>query len=193
MSLFLKPIAVALNFALAQDPETQDKLKKFEHRSIAIKINDLKQTVFAEFNDKQLQLSSNADKEAHLTITSNAITLAKLGHDPESLFSSEIDIHGDVQFAKQLRDLLEGFDFDWEAQLARITGDTLAYPLAQSLRQAASWLKSSHSSLQQTSAEYLKEEIRILPDKSQIIDYMNDIDSLRADYDRIEARINRLI
>jgi len=193
LSLLLKPIALALNTALAQDPETQDKLKQFEHHRIAIKINDLNQSIFIELNEQQLQLSSYSDKAADLTISSNAITLVKLGSDPESLFSSEIEIHGDVQFAKQLRDLLADFDFDWEAQLAHVTGDTLAYPLAHGIRQAVSWIKNSHYSLQQTTAEFLREEIRILPDKSQVIEYMSDIDSLRADFDRLEARINRLI
>jgi ubiquinone biosynthesis accessory factor UbiJ len=46
--------------------------------------------------------------------------------------------------------------------------------------------------LQQNLAEYLREEARLLPDKSQIKDYLTDIDKLRADFDRLEARISRL-
>ncbi|MDQ7073241.1 MAG: hypothetical protein Q9N32_06945 [Gammaproteobacteria bacterium] len=115
-----------------------------------------------------------------------------MGTDPDSLFSAAIDINGDVQFAKQLRDLLDGFDFDWEAQLAKVTGDTLAYPLAHSIRQFSGWARHTHQSLQETMAEYLREEARLLPDKSQVNQYMSDIDMLRADLDRLEARINRL-
>ena len=192
MSQLLKPIEFALNSALAQDPETKAKLKQFEQRSISINIKDFSQVISVLFNKTQLELSLQENHIADLTITANALTLAKLGSDPESLFSSQVEIHGNVQFAKQLRDLLEGFDFDWEAQLARITGDTLAFPIAHGLRQAASWLKNSHQSLQLSTAEYLKEEIRILPDKSQTTDYMNEIDRLRADFDRLQARINRL-
>jgi len=192
LSLLLKPIELALNTALAQDPETKSKLTQFDNRTIAININDFNYTIAVEFNQQQLKLSSNNDIDADLTISSKAMTLAKLGSDPESLFSADVDINGDVQFAKQLRDLLEGFDFDWEAQLAKVTGDALAYPIAHGIRKTASWLKNSHQSLQLTTAEYLKEEARILPDKSQINDYMVDIDKLRADMDRLEARINRL-
>jgi len=193
LSTLLKPFELALNAALAQDPETQAKLDLFDQRSIAIHIKDLNQQITVHIDQQQLHLKSNSEQTADLTITANALTLAKLGSQPDSLFSSDIDIHGDVQFAKQLRDLLEGFDFDWEAQLARITGDTLAYPIAHGLRQAASWVKNTHQSMQLNTAEYLKEEIRILPDPSQIKDYMTDIDTLRADFDRLEARINRLL
>lgn len=192
MSLFLKPIELALNTALAQDLETKAKLDQFEQRSIAVNIKDLGQVITMTVIDLQIHLAANTDETADLTITSNALTLAKLGSDPDSLFSADIDINGDVQFAKQLRDLLDGFDFDWEAQLAKVTGDTLAYPIAHGIRQFTSWAKNTHQSMQQNTAEYLREEARLLPDKSQTNEYMTDIDTLRADLDRLEARINRL-
>lgn len=182
----------ALNTALSQDLETQAKLDLFNQRCIAVNISDLDQTIVIVFKQRQLELSNSLEQSSDLTITGKALTLAKLGHDPESLFSADIDINGDVQFAKQLRDILEGFDFDWEAQLARLTGDTLAFPIAHSIRKAGSWFKNSHQSLQYSLAEYLKEEVRLLPDNSQVKEYMNQIDALRADLDRLEARINRL-
>ena len=192
MSSLLKPIELALNTALAQDPETQTKLEQFEHRRITIHIQDFNHTITMTVIEQQLKLSANTGETSDLTLSANAITLAKLGSDPDSLFSDEIEIHGDVQFAKQLRDVLDGFDFDWEAQLAKVTGDTLAYPIAHGLRQFAGWTKNTHQSLQESTAEYLREEAHILPDKSQINDYLSNVDTLRADLDRLEARINRL-
>lgn len=192
MSTLLKSIELALNTALAQDQETQAKLDQFEQSCIAINIKDINKVIYITIHDQQLQLSTNNEQTADLIITGTALTLAKLGPQPDSLFSSDIDIHGNVQFAKHLRDIVEEFDFDWEAQLARITGDTLAYPLAHGIRQLAGWAKNTHQSMQQNVAEYLREETRILPDKSQIKDYMIDISTLRADFDRLEARINRL-
>jgi ubiquinone biosynthesis protein UbiJ len=192
LSTLLKPIELALNVALSQDLETQAKLEQFEHRRITIHINDFNQTITMTVIEQQLKLSANTAEESDLTISANTVTLAKLGSDPDSLFSDEIEINGDVQFAKQLRDVLDGFDFDWEAQLAKITGDTLAYPIAHGLRQFTGWARSTHQSLQESTAEYLREEARILPDKSQINDYLSNVDTLRANLDRLEARINRL-
>jgi len=192
LSSLLKPIALALNTALAQDPETQAKLDQFEQRCIAIHIKDFNQTINTTVENQQLRLTTDNEQTADLTITGSAMTLLTLGAHPDNLFSSKIDIHGDVQFAKQLRDILEGFDFDWEQQIARVTGDTLSYPIAHGIRQIADWTKNTHQSMQENTAEYLREEARILPDKSQIKDYLAEIDTLRADFDRLEARINRL-
>ena len=192
MTNLFKPFELAINAALAQDPETQAKFAAFSQRSIAIEISDLNKTIFVLVQQEQLKLTSTYEQSADLTITGQALTLIKLGSDPDSLFSADIEIHGDVQFAKQLRDLVEDFDFDWEQQLARVTGDTLAYPLAHSIRQLNNWVKNSHQSVQLNVAEYLREESQILPDQSQIKEYLSDIDTLRADTDRLTARINRL-
>ena len=192
MTNLFKPFELAINAALAQDPETQAKFAAFPQRSIAFEISDLNKTIFVLVQQEQLKLTSTHEQPVDLTITGQALTLIKLGSDPDSLFSADIEIHGDVQFAKQLRDLIENFDFDWEQQLARVTGDTLAYPLAYSIRQLNIWVKNSHQSVQLNVAEYLREESQILPDQSQIKEYLSDIDTLRADTDRLTARINRL-
>ena len=192
MSTALKPIELALNTALASDPVAKAKLDQFDQRSIAIHIKGFNHTITVYVQQQRIQLSTDSEQQADLTITGKALNLAKLGSNPDNLFSTEVDIVGDVQFAKQLRDLLEGFDFDWEAQLARVTGDSLAFPIAQGLRQVTSWARNTHQSMQETIAEYLREESRLLPDKSQVKAYMSDIDILRADFDRLEARINRL-
>jgi len=192
LSSLLKPIQLAINAALAQDQESHAKLEQFDRRCITVIINDFNKTITILFKDSQIDLSTDSEHTADLTISAKALSLVKLGQDPESLFSADIDINGDVQFAKQLRDFLEGFDFDWEAQLAKVTGDTLAYPIAHGIRKAGSWLKASHQSLQYNIADYLKEETQLLPDKSQINEYMTEVDVIRADLDRLEARINRL-
>ena len=179
MAGLLTPFELALNAALAHDPESQSKLIQFDQRCIAIDISDMDKVIHVQFIQDKLALSLDADSEADLTITGKAFTLAKLGSDPDSLFSADIDIHGDVQFAKQLRDLLDGFDFDWEAQLARFTGDTLAYHIAHGVRQFGRWAKDSNQSMQLNIAEYLKEEALILPDESQVNVFLSDVDTIR--------------
>jgi len=193
MSRLFKPFELALNAAIAQDPETQAKLSGFDQRSIAIVVSDFNKTITVSIDQDKLILSMDEALTADLVITAPALALAKLGSNPDSLFSADIDIHGDVQFAKQLRDLLQGFDFDWEQQLAKVTGDSLSYPIAHGIRQLHAWIKNSHQSMQLNIAEYLREESQILPDKSQIQSYLSEIDSLRADTDRLEARIARLV
>lgn len=191
MASVLTPIEFTLNTALKQDLEVKEKLAVFESRRIKINFTDLQYKVTATFIDTDLKLSTS-DEEADLTISGTTLSLVKLGQQPDHLFSKDIAIHGDVQFAKQLQDVLEQFEFDWEALLAKFTGDTLAYPIAQGLRQISNWAKENHQSMQLTIAEYLREEARLLPDKSEVAPLLSAVDTLRADIDRLEARIKRL-
>lgn len=192
MAVWLRPLTFMLNQAIQQDSFTADKLSDFEQRVIALNLSDLDKTFLIRFSDKQVDLSEG-DDEADLTITGTISALIKLSQDPSHLFSPDIRIHGDVSFAKQLQDVLESFEFDWEAQIAKVTGNTLAQPLVYSIREGLSWLKNTHSSVQMSLSEYLREEIQLLPHHIEVEDYLNDIDTLRADYDRLDARIQRLI
>lgn len=194
MSVLLKPLEIALNAAIKQDPETAQRLIEFNQRRVQLNIEDLhlKVEVWVEAGEIKLGFVEQDNQTADLTISSDAFSLLKLGQHPDNLFSPEIKIHGDVQFAKQIQDLLDGFDFDWEGQLARVTGDTLAQPISYGIKQGFSWLKSTHHSLETAMSEYLREESRILPHQIEVEDYLSAVDKLRADLDRLEARINRL-
>ena len=192
MSLLLKPLEMALNHALRFDMESHEQLQRFAKRSIRIDITNLNIAVIARFTDDQILLEMAEEHVADLMIKADSFALLKLLKQPDSLFSNQIQILGDVQFAKQLQDWQQHFDFDWEQQLARLTGDTLAYPLAQSLRRGFDWLKYNRSEFEQSVAEYLREESHYLPDKSQTMRFMQNVDLLRADTDRLEARIKRL-
>lgn len=192
MAGLLTPIQIAINAALRQDPDTCKKLSAFESRTIVLHVTDLHQYVHIRFTQQSVQLGHTDDESADLLIAGSAWSLLKLGEHPDNLFSPEIRIHGDVQFAKQLQDVLNSFDFDWEQQLAAVTGDVIAQPLAYGLKQGVHWLRDSHRSLQQSVSEYLREEAQLLPDRIQIEDYMQAVDTLRADCDRLEARIKRL-
>lgn len=192
MSLFLKPLEIALNHALRFDMESHEKLQRFASRSIRIDITNLNIAVIARFTDDRILLETAEEHVADLMIKADSFALLKLVQQPDSLFSNQIQIRGDVQFAKQLQDWQQHFDFDWEQQLARVTGDTLAYPLAQSLRRGFDWLNYNRSEFEQSLAEYLREESQYLPDKSQTLRFMQNVDLLRADTERLEARIKRL-
>jgi len=177
---------------LKTDSESQEKLKQFSGRSIRIDISNLDAAVITRFTDDQISLHQATDDIADLMIKADSFALLKLLKQPDSLFSSQIRILGDVQFAKQLQDWQQQFDFDWEQQLASMTGDTLAYPLAQGLRRGFKWLADNHAEFQLSVVEYLREESQYLPDKSQTDRFMQQVDLLRADTDRLEARIKRL-
>src|SRR5690606_28009249 len=104
MSLLLKPLEMALNHALRFDMESHEQLQRFAKRSIRIDITNLNIAVIARFTDDQILLEMAEEHVADLMIKADSFPLLKLLKQPDSLFSNQIQILGDVQFAKQLQD-----------------------------------------------------------------------------------------
>ena len=193
-SWVLSPFTLLLNQALAQDPETHIAFAALGDKHIAVQLTDLGVTIQVATQAGNIELShqKSPDDTADLTLTVRSMALLRMLQDPDTLFSSDIRLRGDVQFAKALQDVLAQFEFDWTAQIARVTGDTLAQPISDGLHAAQQWAHNTGRDLSLDMAEYLREESRILPDKSEVKAFLNNVDILRADCDRLAARINRL-
>ncbi len=192
MALWLQPAEFLLNQALEADQESRQQLHDFDNQVLALEVTDLALHITVHITDARLKLDNKAAVDAELTLSGDSAALINLARDPDSLFSSAITLHGNVRLAKQLQDWLQQFDFDWEALLARVTGQTLAYPLAQLFRAGFSTLRDNQQALMQTTAEYLREESRLLPDKSEVRLHLEAVDTLQADVERLGARIKRL-
>lgn len=192
MALWLQPAEFLLNQALEADQESRQHLHAFDNQVLTLEVTDLGLNIAVLITDASIKLDNKAPADADLTLSGDSSALLHLARDPDSLFSSAITLHGNVRLAKQLQDWLQRFDFDWEALLARATGQTLAYPLAQLFRAGFSSLRDNHQALMQTTAEYLREESRLLPDKSEVRQHLEAVDTLQADVERLAARVKRL-
>jgi ubiquinone biosynthesis protein UbiJ len=191
MTILLKPLEIALNMAIQQDQHTYTKLTEFEQRQLLIEITDFQISLLVSITQQRIQLSFATEPDTDLVISGHSIALVKLAEHPDNLFSPDIKIHGDVQFAKQLQQWLEGFEFDWEQHIANLTGDVIAQPINYGIKLGFYYLKQGVQSLQKAVPDYLRDQA-LLPEKDQVDHYLSDIDTLRADTDRLEARINRL-
>jgi len=136
-----------------------------------------------------------------ITNTANAVTDLKLSVTPAALFklaqgewasSPELEIHGDIQLARQLQSLVQDWDHDWEEWLARAFGDIPAYHLSHALRSGFDWSRNTADTLQADLSEYLRYETRALPDHHAVQRYLQEVDELRDATERLDARIARL-
>ncbi len=192
---FLSGLSRVLNHALAQDPEILPQLDALQDKHIHLHLIDLDKHFAILFDQQKIILSNlipQDDDIADLHISGRSLALLKLGRDPEVLFSADITIKGDIQFAKTLQDLLTNFDFDWEQQLAQLTGDTLAHPIANGIQSFHRWASQTTHDFTLDIADYLREESRILPDASEVNTFMKGVDKIRGDMDRLAARVQRL-
>jgi ubiquinone biosynthesis protein UbiJ len=68
----------------------------------------------------------------------------------------------------------------------------IGYQIAQAFKRAFDWSRESAKNLLQDSADFLRDESRELVAPAEMEQFLDEVDTLRDDTDRLEARIARL-
>lgn len=194
-ALFLSMLESAISRYIALDPEAPRLLEPIRGKVIAIHINGLDWVFYLCPSDRSVQLLEHYPGKPDTTLSGSPLAFASLGlsDDPASvLFSGKVTIEGDPQAGRNFRALLKQLDIDWEEQLSRVTGDVVAHRIGNQVRRTLRWGRESLQAVRLNVTEYLQEERRDLPTAYECNEFFRDVDSIRADADRLEMRINRL-
>ena len=128
-------------------------------------------------------------------IRGNPLALARLGmaeRKEAALGSGEILIEGDATVAQRFSEAMAGLNVDWEEQLSKLVGDPIAHQVGQGVRAVGDWGRRTGETFRTNLKEYLEEESRLLPSRYEVEDFLNRVDTLRDDVERLDARLERL-
>jgi ubiquinone biosynthesis protein UbiJ len=106
--------------------------------------------------------------------------------------SGSVQIEGDTTLAQQFAKALGGLDVDWEEQAARVLGDPIAHQVGQGMKGLSDWGRQTSRTLTADLKEYLEEEGRLVPTRYELDAFLAEVDTLRDDVERLEARLARL-
>ena len=122
-----------------------------------------------------------------------AAVAAALALGDDRVFSDgRLQVHGDTGLAHQLQRALDQLKPDWEAAMARYTGDVPAHFIGQRIRGAVKWSRSAFQALNANIEEYVHEESRSLPGRRELEATFADIDALSLRTERLAARLEQL-
>jgi ubiquinone biosynthesis protein UbiJ len=185
---------VALNRVLQLDPRAEQHIHAMEGKLLALHIRGPNLTIYLLPVDGRLQVHAFAEGHVDTTISATPLGLARLALQTDAsdaMFKGDVKIVGDVEFGQAIKDLLGNIDIDWEELLSKAIGDVAAHKVGRSIRGLINWGEQSTDSLQQNLAELLQHEMRVLPQRVDIEQFLDDVDTLRADFERFELRLSR--
>jgi len=184
----------AFNQALRLDPESRRRLAALHGKVIAIELRGTGLTLYIlPGPDGVSVLGAYAgEPDTVLRGTPLALTRMGLGEATGMLFAGEVTIRGDVETGQRFKAILDDLDPDWLEPLARLVGDVPAHRLGRLLQDAGDWARQALDTLARNGAEYLQQEARVLATRDDVAEFVNDVDTLRDDLARLEARITRL-
>lgn len=188
-------LSKAINAYLHLDSESSGKLKVLQGKVIRIELAPFHWQFDCVMQETKMEIMPASDAAPHATIKGTPLQLAGMALTKENrqrFFAEDVEMTGDAALAQEVVNLFDELQIDWEEQVAHLTGDVPAYHLGRFASRVKGWLKTSTISCQQDITDYIQEEAKWLPTREALTDFLNDIDLVRADVDRLEARVNLL-
>lgn len=185
----------SLNKALRTDPETLIRLSVLQGRVAAVDVLGVQTSVFVLPTEHGMRLRTRHEGPVHVRIRGTPMGLLALVTDrsrQQTTFSGNVEITGDLSLSQHLQALIRGLDVDWEELLSQRVGDVAGRQLGNVLRQIGRWGKQTQQTMESDVSEYLRHELRLLPQRSEVEGFLDSVDTLRADADRLEQRLERL-
>jgi len=101
-------------------------------------------------------------------------------------------VEGDTAFASALTGVLSGLRWDPEEDLSRLVGDVAAHRLKQGASGLLTWQSKAASNLAHALVEYWTEERPLLVGGQALSQFLQAVDALRDDAERLEKRVERI-
>ena len=184
---------------LALDPALRGRLTALDGRAVALTLAKPSIRLLARVHSGELRFAlAEASDVADLSVSTDLgsllqMGLARLTGAKPSLGVGKIHISGDAELARQLQQITEQFDPDWDAPIVAALGDVIGFQVARGARKALVFAKSGIASFASASSEYLREESRDVISAAELDGFYDDVDQLRDQVARAEQRISKLI
>ncbi len=185
-------IETALNALLALDDNTRARLPALGGKIIDLHLRGLELHIYLLIHPHKVEVMRFFDGEIDATLSGTPLSMASQAVSGCAMFSGEVEMGGDIEVGKQFKCLLDALEIDWEQQLSRLTGDSVAHRAGNAVRDIHRWLDCVVDSFSAELGEYLREESRLAPTRGECDHFYADVDTLSADVDRFDARLRRL-
>jgi ubiquinone biosynthesis protein UbiJ len=184
------------NRALQYAPLTRLQLHKLEGKSFGIELQRPHFPLLISVTRKGLLFQSHWEGSADVSIRGPAVALLRQlraeDTTPASLMRSGIELEGDQALAQQFVKVLKDLDIDLESALGDLIGDVAAHQIAEVARTGLDWLNRAGKTLLLQSRNFLAEERKVVLTPRQFHRFRDDVEELREDTDRLEARLHQL-
>lgn len=192
--LFAATFETLLNQALRLDPHSFQAVRKLAGKIVGVSVQGLGLNMTLFPNQEGIAVMGNYDGEMDAHVSGAPFTLLRLLLQTNASLTSRSDISvtGDIGTAQRLLHILSQLDIDWEEHFAQRVGDMPAHWISRLFKRTHHYARGRLHSVQGNISEYLQEERRFVPAPAEMDDFLNAVDVLREDVERLEQRVLRL-
>ncbi len=186
----------AANRALYYAPVTRLQLTKLKGKSLAIELQRPDFPLLMEVGKRRLNFQNHWETAADVTIRGPALALLRqIGSEdttPADLMQHGIEVEGDQQLAQQFLQVIRDLDLDLESALGDLIGDVAAHQISEAAKVGFGWLRTTAKAVLNQSRHLVAEEREWVLTPRKFQRFSSDVEDLREDTDRLQARMARL-
>ena len=191
----LASVENGINRVLRLDSTAMARFRPLTGKLIAVDCPSPSLRLFILPSDEGLLLATQWAADPDCTLRAPATSLLRLALSKDKsaiLHSPEVELEGDSAVLMELAAVLQDLELDWEYELSKWIGPVATALISGHLRSRANWYQQGFTSLNQNLAEYLSEEARTLVGEREAQARFDELDQIKLDLDRLEARFERL-
>jgi ubiquinone biosynthesis accessory factor UbiJ len=181
-----------LNRSIAASAQAEALARRLQGTFLQVEVDGITR-IRATAHQGRLALLAGEDAAADATIKGSLPALLQLLKAGASRGGgTAAQIRGDAEIANRYRDLFILARPDPEEELSRWIGDFPARRLWQFAERTREFAGRARRTIGENITEYLQEEGRDLPNRTELEEFLRGVDELRESFDRIAARLGRL-
>lgn len=189
--MFLVPFEALLNRNIAASAAAKALCQRLDTKVLALHVDGLPLNIYCKSVGDRMELSTSYDGTPSATLTGTPLAFMRLvGPQPEAAIrGGSVHIQGDAEVAQTFSELIKYSRPDLEEELSRVIGDVAAHQVGTAARSVLSFAQRAASTFAQNVSEFLQEEGRDVPSRTEADEFIADVDKVRDDVERLEARI----
>ncbi|AVP98035.1 SCP2 domain-containing protein [Ahniella affigens] len=188
-------LALALNRLISLDPDLPGELAGLAGRRFQLTWAGPEWTLQARVDNAQIRIEKpTSEPEPDFSLRTSLAGLAGLLR-PEAkgvLPVGKVQISGDADLLRSLETLAKRYQPDLEVRFAERLGPVFGPQVARLLQSVFNAFREQGRQAVLASAEYVLYEGELVPTRELLEDFAADVDQLRDDVERFEARLARL-
>ena len=190
----LRPITNILNRNIRETTPARELCEHLDGTTVAVRVRDTALAMFFHISGDTIVLAADSGSDPDVLISGSLLTLARMAGSSgeDALRDGSLELTGNIETAKAFQELLNYAKPDIEEELSSLIGDTTAHRLGKIAKDVGRWTRDARSTMGSNVREYLQEESRDLPSRYEVERFTVQLESLRDDVARLEARFDRL-
>ena len=202
-ALLSASLEIAANKCLELDPDSKIRMARLEGARLIAYVDPLPFAITLVFSQRIDVLTEHQPFEASVAqlqkndccIKTSLHTVPELRHTNQLtrlIQQQKLQVEGELSVAQQVSELFRQLNIDGEELLASKTNDVVAHQSFQILNGVKQKVTSALASLQQLASNAIIEEKQLAAHKLAIMHFSDEVNALRDDTARLEARLHQL-